>query len=238
MTTTAQQILERVRAGNPLNPTVTVERSEILARIAAEQQEVFTHTAEVQHDRFVTSVGITSTSGMSERVVSLATLGLTPIFKPVERILEARLLSSTGTLINRPDITDVDGEYAPRGVVFGETLTEVGSDWGAAGAIVVYLKYVYGAVPIDVDGAYSQVVTVPDAWTDLLEIPLARYLFQKDPGRDPDEDKRLAELLGTWGDEKRAPSGRRGAYLSYLRNYGGSALGRFIVPTPRDRGAQ
>jgi hypothetical protein len=96
MTTSCQQILERARAMNPLNPSVVVERTEIFARIRAEQQEVFTHTAAVQHDRFITSAGITSTNDTSERVVNLATLGLTPIYKPVERILEARLGSRRG----------------------------------------------------------------------------------------------------------------------------------------------
>lgn len=234
MTTSCQQLLERARAKNPLNPSVTVDRTEILARIRAEQQEVFTHTAAVQHDRFVTSLAVLTDVATSGRVADLSALGDTPIFKPVERLLEARLGSSTGTVINRPDITDPEGEYPPRGIVIGETLVEVGNDWGAAGAITIWLRYVYGAVPIDPDGAYSQLVTVPDAWTDLLELPLARYLFEKDPGRDPDEAARLDQTLGSWEKE----TGRRGAYLSYLRNYGGAALGRFIVPTPNDRGPQ
>jgi hypothetical protein len=112
--------------------------------------------------------------------------------------------------------------------VLGETLQEVGSDWGAAGAIVVYVKYVYGAVPIDPDGAYSQLVTVPDPWSDLLELPIARYLCQKDPGRDPAEDVRLDETLGSWEKE----TGRRGAYLSYL---GTTAAPRWVDSSCRRR---
>lgn len=235
MTTTCQQILERVRSMNPLNPTVTVDRTEILQRIRSEQQEVFTRTAEVQHDRFITTIGIASSDGTSERVVELSVLADAPVSKPVERILEVRLGSATGTLVNRPDVTDVEGEYPPRAIVVGETLVEVSNDWGTvAGVVTLWLRYVYGSVPIDVSGSYSQLVTVPDAWTDLLELPLARYLYQKDPGRDVEEDKRLAETLGDWDKE----TGRRGAYLAYLRNYGGAALTRFLIPTPRDRGPQ
>lgn len=234
MTTTCQTILERARAINPLNPSINVTRTEILARIRAEQQEVFTRTAAVQHDRFVTSAGLLSTNAASDRVVDLSVLAGSPLFQPVERILEVRFASSSGTPLNHPDITDVDGEYPPRYVVEGETLLEVGDDWGATGEKLVWVRYVYGAVPIDPDGAYTQVVTVPDAWTDLIEIPLERYLFEKDPGRDPAEDARLSELLGSWEKE----TGRRGAYLSYLRNYGGAAIGRFLIPTPAERGRQ
>jgi hypothetical protein len=146
VTTTCQQILERVRAMNPLNPTVIVDRAEILQRIRSEQQEIFTRTAEVQHDRFITSLGVLTSSAASERIADLSVLGDAPIYKPVERILEARLGSSTGTLINRPDATDVEGEYPPRGVIMGESLVEVEDDWGAAGAVTIWLRYVYSAV--------------------------------------------------------------------------------------------
>lgn len=234
MATTCQTILERARAINPLNPTVDVARNEILARIRAEQQEIFTRTAAVQHDRFVTSAGILSTNAASERVIDLSVLAGSPLFQPVERILEVRFASSSGAPLNHPDITDVEGEYPPRYIVQGETLVEVSDDWGATGEVLVWIRYVYGAAPIDIDGAYSQVVTVPDAWTDLIEIPLERYLFEKDPGRDPAEDERLSEVIGSWEKE----TGRRGAYLSYLRNYGGAAIGRFIIPTPGERGPQ
>lgn len=151
------------------------------------------------------------------------------IAPPVERVL--KVTGSDGREFNQVDVLDVEAELAPRYFVRGQKLIEVGNDWAtAAGVVTGTLVYVYGMTDIDPTGFLSQVITVPDQWVDLLVLPLAMYFFQKDPGRDEAEYARLAGMLGSFADR----SGRRGAFLDYLENYGGVESRRFIQPSPPD----
>jgi hypothetical protein len=90
------------------------------------------------------------------------------------------------------------------------------------------LVYVNGMTDIDPTGALSQLVSVPDTWIDLLVLPLAMYFFQKDPGRDEADSGASGVVLGSFDDR----TGRRGAFLDYLENYGGVESKRFMQPTP------
>lgn len=217
MTITAQTVVARAQAFNPLNTALTSDRAEMLSRIRADQQALFTATSHLARDRFKTTVTVTSSTGSSGRTIDLSALSL-----PLERILRVTLASEE---VHQVDELDQEGELAPRYYVQGLTLIEVGNDWGSAGAKSLSLTYAYGATDIDPDGAYTQTVTVPDAWIDLLVLPLAMYLHSKDPGRDPSEYEKLAAAL----DE------RQQAYLEHLKGYGGVSSTRFDIPAPRVR---
>lgn len=222
MTTTCQTIVDRAKSFSPLNSALASDRAEMLSRIRADQQAIFTRLAGQTRDRFQTTGALTSSSASSGRVLTLSTL-LTP---PVERVLKVTL--QDGREANQVDVLDVEAELSPRYFVRGQTLIEVGNDWAtASGPVAATIVYVYGMTDIDPAGALTQLVTVPDQWIDLLVLPLARYFFQKDPGRDAAEDARLAELLGSFDDR----TGRRGAFLDYLENYGGVESRRFIQPS-------
>lgn len=223
MTTTCQTIVDRAKSASPLNTALASDRAEMLSRIRADQQELFTVLAGRSRDRFQTTATIASTTGSSGRVFNLATITALP----VERVLQ--LVLQDGREANQVDVLDIDAELAPRYFVRGQTLVEVSNDWATvAGAINGTLVYVYGMTDIDPAGALTQLVTVPDQWIDLLVLPLAMYLFQKDPGRDEAEYGRLATMLGAFDTR----TGRRGAFLDYLENYGGVESKRFLQPTP------
>jgi hypothetical protein len=221
MTTTCQIIVDGARKFNTLNAALTTDVAEMLSRILADQQEVFTSVAGLTRERFQTVVGVTSTTGVSGRVIDLA--ALTPTNPPVERVLT--LVLADGREANQVDVLDVDAELKPRYVVRGQTLVEVTNDWSTASGAPVNatLTYVYGPTAISPTGDLTQLVSVPDAWIDLLVLPLAIYLAQKDPGRDPAEIARLEGKL----------SRKQDAFVAYLTNYGGVEVKRFDLPSPQ-----
>lgn len=215
MSTSCSDIIARARSFNTLNSGLTTDSTEMLSRIRADQQRVFTAIAGQTRDRFKTTESLTSTSGASGR-----SFDLSAVDPPIERVL--RLVLSDGREVNPVDELDTDAELAPRYYVRGETLYEVDDDWGASGAKTATLTYVYGASEIDISGSLTQEVTIPDNFTDVLVLPLAGYLASKDPGRDPGEMQRLALML----DEANE------SFSDFLTNYGGVPSSRFILPNP------
>lgn len=217
MATTCSDIVTRAKAFNTMNAPLTNDTSEILSRIRVDQQALFTSIAGVTRDRFQTTATLTSTNGSSGRSFNLATL----TSAPVERILKVTL--QDGRDLNQVDVLDTDAELSPRYYVQGLSLVEVSNDWGTSGSKTATLIYCYGPTDIDPTGSLTQAVTVPDQWTDLLVLPLAKYLAQKDPGRDPNE---IARLQGMQNDLSQQ-------FLSYLTTYGGIEVRRLVIPEPR-----
>lgn len=215
MTTTCTDIVNRARAFSALNQGLTGDSVEMLSRIKADQQRVFTGVAGITRDRFKTTAALTSSGGASVRVFTLS--AVTP---PIERVLLVTL--GDGRIVNPVDELDPEAELAPRYFVRGQTLIEVGNDWGSSGAKTATLVYVYGATAITPTGSLSQTVTIPDEFIDVLVLPLAGYLHQKDPGRDPAEYERLVMAL----DDAQQ------TFVGYLTNYGGIVSERFVLPNP------
>lgn len=217
MTTTVQQIYVRAKQSTPANAELLPIPSEILARVEADQQALFANLAGVTRDRFQESVTVTSSAGALERVINLSALTL-----PVERIL-ALTLSDT-RVARQVDVIDVEAELSPRYVVRGESLIEISNDWSAtAGAVTATLVYVYGPTTISPSSDYTQTVSVPDAWCDLLVLPLQIYFAGQRPLTAPDEVDRLQARLDK----------RSAAFVAYLTNYGGIRSNRFDIPSPK-----
>jgi hypothetical protein len=215
MATTCNDIISRAQSFNTLNQGLTSVSTEMLSRIRADQQTLFTSVAGLARDRFKTTAALISSSGASGRSFDIS--AITPV---VERSLKLTL--GDGREVFQVDELDTDAELAPRYFVRGLTLIEVGNDWGTTGSKTATLLYVYGATSLSITGSLTQAVSVPDEWTDLLVIPLAMYLNRKDPGRDPQEYADLGAAL----DETQQ------AFVSYLTNFGGIQSTRFVQPTP------
>lgn len=214
MTTTCQQIYVRARQSSPANAAIISQPSEILARIEAEQQAIFASLAAETRDRFQTAVSITSSSGASARVFNLSTLTL-----PLERVLQVTL--NDGREAHQVDVLDVEAELSPRYIVRGQTLIEVSNDWlVGSGAVTATLVYVYGPTTITANNDYTQAISLPDAFADLLVLPVQKYLAQqRQPA--PGDEQIDAHL-----------ESRRSAFAAYLTNYGGIASTRFTIPSP------
>lgn len=217
MTTTCQQIIDRAKSYSGLNTTLGADSAEMMTRIRSIQQRVFTATATLGRARFTVSQAVNTNNAASARTYDLTGLTL-----PLERILRISLTSS-GAEINQVSEIDTDAKLAPRYFVRGTSIIEVGSDYGASGVVNLTVLYVYGATAIaPSDSPSSKNVTVPDEWIDVIVIPLAMYMHQKDPGRDPGEHARLVtEYMQAWE-----------GYLQYLTNYGGDISRRALLPAP------
>lgn len=216
MTIACSEIIARAQAFSPLNTPLTTDSAEMLSRIRADQKALFTSVASVTRDYFQTTSALTSTGGASGRSFDVSALS-----SPLERILQVTL--GDGRIVSQVDVLDVEAELSPRYFVRGQKLVEVSSDWGTSGPRTATLVYVYGPTDVLPTGGTAQAVSLPDQWTDLLVIPLAMYLFAKDPGRDPAEYQRLMAM----NDE------RQQAFLSFLKSFGGVESVRFVQPVPQ-----
>lgn len=220
MATTIAQLYVRARQSTPANATITSQPAEILARVEAEQQSLFSGLAAGTRDYFQASVSLTSSAGSSQRAFDLSTLSL-----PVERILLVTLFD--GREAHQVDVLDVEAELSPRYIVRGRSLIEVGNDWSAGTTTVsANVVYVYGPAPILVTGDFTQTITIPDTFADLLVLPLQQYLAQQ---RLPvPSDENIPAMLES----------RRDAFAAYLTNFGGIASRRFDIPAPMSGNAK
>lgn len=216
MATTCQFVVDRAKAFNPLNASLAGDPVEMLTRIQQMQQRIFTAIGKLRRPRFTVLQSLSSTNASLNRSLNLAV-----VVPPVERVLRVTLASS-GLEVFQVSEFDPNAQIAPRYYVRGQSLNEYSNDWGASGVVTVNLLYVYGATPITVTGATSQVVSLPDEWADVLIVPLARYFHQKDPGRDPMEYERLGQqYVDVWN-----------GFLSYLTNYAGDMRRKELLPAP------
>lgn len=214
MTTSCQQIYVRARQTSPANAALVPQPAEVLARIESEQQTLFASLAGITRDRFQTTATLTSTGGLSGRVIDLS--ALSPV---CERVLRVTL--SDGREARQVDVLDVDAELAPRYIVRGKTLIELSNEWKAAGGTVTAtVVYVYGPTSIVPNTDYTQTVSVPDEWADLLMLPLAAY-FARQRGSENEAESYESRL-----------SDRTQAFVASLTNFGGVEAQRFILPTP------
>jgi hypothetical protein len=115
MTITCQTIVDRAKSTSPLNSALASDRAEMLSRIRADQQELFTVFAGRSRDRFQTTAAIAS----SEWILRHGVFTLSAITPPVERVLQLTL--GDGRDASQVDVLDVDAELAPRYFVRGQT---------------------------------------------------------------------------------------------------------------------
>lgn len=220
MTTTCQQIVDRAKAASTLNKPLVVDRVEMLTRILADQQAVFTDTSTVSRDFFKLQEPVTATlaPSLGGRMVDLETA----LSRPLDRVLKITQAPHTSTELNLVDESDFDAEYAPRYFMRGTIVRELpGGEWGAGVAdTTLYVLYTYGPTAIDPAGDLTQLVSIPDTWVDLLALPLAAYLVNKDPGRPDAEYDRL----------KGEADAIKARWLTFVRKRGGDKVSRFDYP--------
>lgn len=218
MATTCSDVVAR-SAGYSVqsDSTLTQNSSEMLAKINAFQNEIFSRVA-ADNRFFAASASLTSTSGPPTRSIDLsATTNLERVFL---------VLQSDGTTVRPVDVEDTAAEIAPRYYILGKTMYEVETDWGGSppgtGTATFTVWYAFTANQIDPSGDLSQTLTLPDQHADLVSIRLASYLAGKDVGRDPTEVQRLDALYES----------RLGVVLDSLSHYAGAVRRRFVSPYP------
>lgn len=219
MSTTAQDVLDAAIARSTANePTLfTGKTREVLIRVNTGQQRLFTRLAQANRYFYVQPTTAPSSNAASARTLDLGVL--TP---PAERLLVAKLPS--GVELSQVDLQDLEAELAPRFYPLGTQLVEVNNEWGAPGIVTLSLWYAYRPAELDVNGALTQLVTVPDRFAGWLDCDLAIYIVGKDFGRmnaDPTELKRLTDERDAIFQD----------YLTFVGHHPGPSSRRYVLPT-------
>jgi hypothetical protein len=192
MTTTLQQIVDRAVArsvanrGTSLVPTDTALTVE---RIGTAEHALFVRLASDQRTYFQRRAAVTTTASVAGAARTADLAAVTP---PVVRVLRvARTLD--GREVLPVDLQREDDAWGPRYTTAGLTLTEVvdatGATWSPSdpAALALTVDYVAGPVALNLAGALTQTVTVPDLFVDLLVNRFAAFLVLRDVGRDEQE---------------------------------------------------
>lgn len=186
MATIAQNIIDRAIQRSSLNNPDIVPITQLLAYITAFERIVYARAARLNPDYF----GIDGLSVARAAYTDSWDLATTPgnVFA-LTRTEVAALIGtvtgiSVGTRINLIGLRWPDVDLAPRAYVRGRKVTGYAAELGAASInMVSQLKLFYSPVPAVV-AALTQAVTVPDEWTALVELPLARVLALRDRRMD------------------------------------------------------
>ena len=199
------------------------KEKEILARVNYAQQRLFTRLAQENRYFYVQDTTIPSNNAASARRVDLATL--TPL---VERLLVAKLPSTAE--LSQVDLQDLEAELAPRFYPQGTKMVEVGNEWGAPGIVTLSVWYAYRPAELDLLGALTQNVTVPDRFGEYLELDLAAYFAGSDFGRAESSPSEIARL-------QKEQAAVYEDFLQHTDHFAGPSSRRFIlaVPTPSEK---
>jgi hypothetical protein len=222
VTTTLQQVQDRAIAWSAANglTSLTADRALIINRIAADERALFDLATRENRFFFATAVAVISTSGASGR--SIPTASLNP---PVGRILKLEL-AGVADPIAQVDPQDTGGEFAPRFYLLGTTIYEVSNDWSASnGTVSGTLTYTKLPAALPTTGDLTQSITLPDEFSDILELRLARYLAHIDVGREDSELEQLDARI----EEREAD------FVSHISKFGGVEAMRFKIPTNGDK---
>lgn len=223
MSTTVQDVLTGAGAHSDANDPASLTTREVLERVNFAQQHLFTRLAQDNRYFFATVVTASSTGGASARILDLAAAAFA---LPVERVL--RIVLPSGADLNLVDIQDVAAELAPRAYPVGTKLYEVGSEWSAiAGTVSMTVYYVYRPAELVLTGGdLSQLISVPDRFTDYLAVDLAWKMAHKDFGRSAQGDP---------GEMGRLEGERETLYQTIAQSIAqmpGLAARRFDLPVP------
>lgn len=220
MAVTCQDVLTRAIALSDSNTGFSqLAPAELLNVLNQAQGALFTRLAQDNRTYYLTVQSL-----ISSNAVSLRTADLGSLVPSVERVL--KIFLPTGEELNIVDVQDQSAELSPRAFPYGTLLKELANDWSAApGPVTLTIWYVYHPALLDLAGALTQALTVPDQFSSYFDYHLAWYFAEKDTGRieaDPGELDRLAAM-------------KEAAYqniVQFLDHFNGVAARRFNLPVP------
>ena len=177
---TAQDAINRAIQRSALNNPDLVPMAQMLGYTSSYERAVYAMGAKYNPEYFGTSGDTTPA-----KTVVTDTFGVpTDMFALTKAIVK----TITGTVTNVSEGDEVnlvsfrfpELEVAPRAYVRGGAIQGIGDELGAADAnMVSVLTLYYSEMPISVT-TLTQTLTLPDEWSDLIVVPLARLLALRD----------------------------------------------------------
>lgn len=182
MATTAQIIIDRAVQRGALNNPDLVPSAQLLQYISMYERAVYLRAGRVNPDYFGTD-GSTATRALFTDAWDLAaTPGNVAVVTRIEVVTIVGSVSGVvaGDKINLISRRWPEVDLAPRAFVRGRKVTGFGVELGANSSnMVTVLKVFFSPLPAVVT-TLSQSLTIPDEWTGLVELPLAKTLALRD----------------------------------------------------------
>jgi len=185
MSTTGQQVFDRAVQRSSMNKASLVSDAEVLSWIAAEQRKLFLDAARLNPGYF----GKTGNTGTRTAATESWDLTVTP--GDVAAVTAARVVTIVGAisgLTAGDDVYLIDKRFpnlgaAPRVYLRGRKLYAYSSDLGSGANYVSILEIDYAELPAS-PTALSTTLRLPDEWTIMPEIKLAKVLALRDQRRE------------------------------------------------------
>jgi hypothetical protein len=185
VSTTGQQVLERAVQRSSLNNALLLSATEALAWINAEQRFLFLQAARWNPEYFgktgVTAVRASATASWDIAVTPGDVGAVTAI--RVAAIVNTVAGIAVGTVCGYTTSRFPDLQVSPRIYLRGRKLIPYGTELGTGTDYVSQLELDYAELPSG-PTALTQALRLPDEWTALPEIQLAKAMALRDQRRE------------------------------------------------------
>lgn len=190
MATTAQQIIDRAIQRSALNNPDLVPTAQLLQYISLYERAAYLRAGRVNPDYFGKDASTATRSAFTDSWDLAATPGDVAVTTRAEVLTIVGVVTGVvaGDKVRLIGLRWPEIDVAPRAYIRGRKITGFGTELGASTPnMVTVLKVFYSPIPAAVT-ALTQSLTLPDEWTDLVALPLAKTLALR--------DRRLDEVAG------------------------------------------
>lgn len=199
MATTAQTVIDRAVQRSALNNPDLVPSAQLLQYISIYERAVYLRAGRMNPDYFGTDASTATRSLFTDSWDLAATPGNVAIVTRAEVATIVGTVSgvSVGDKINLISRRWPEVDLTPRAYIRGRKITGFGTELGANSSnMISALKIFFSPLPTAVT-TLTQSLTVPDEWTGLVELPLAKTLALRDRRLDeiPAVDEEYKFLL-------------------------------------------
>lgn len=182
MATTAQDIINRAVQRSTLNNPDLVPTAQLLQYISQFERALYLRGARINPDYFGKDASTATRAATTDAWDLAATPGDVGLLTRAEVLTIVGSVSgvSVGQKIDLVLHRMQEVGVPPRAYVRGRKISQVGTELGTNGSnLVTVAKVFYSPIPAAVT-SLTQSLTVPDEWTDLVVLPLARTLAARD----------------------------------------------------------
>lgn len=205
MAHTVQQVVSAAIQRSDLNNANLIPPAQVLTYLSQFQRRAYVKAARINPEYFgtdavsATRAAYTDTWNIGSSPGNIA--ALTEVY--VETISGTMTNVAVGDKVKLVDRRWPDIEIAPRVTVRGRIIKDYDDELSeAADKYVTVLRLYYSPLPAQL-ATYTQTVSIPDEWIDLLILPLARLMAVRD-GRFEEAKEIKEELDDVLGDFEQA----------------------------------
>jgi hypothetical protein len=208
MATTVQNILDRAIQRSALNNPDLVPNAQVVSYCTLLERAVYSFAGQLNPDYF----GVDAGTAVRAAFTDSWDLNVTPGNVAVVTRAEVKTIAgapgvAVGDKVNLVGLKWKEVDLPPRAYIRNRKIYGVGTELGASTpAMVTALQIYYSPVPTALT-LLSSTLTLPDEWTTLVELPLAKILALR--------DRRMDEIAGIDAEYKMAMELFQGAVTAF-----------------------